>query len=738
MVSVYGIRHHGPGSARSLVKALREMEPDCILLEMPADAAAAMPYIASGQLTAPVALLIYNPQELSRASYYPFASFSPEWQACQYAYSRSVPVVPMDLPVSIQLRLREEQQQFQFSTDEEHQLQRDPLGYLAALGGYTDGERWWELHFEQSDHESKIFDTVLELVTTLRDGLQRQESKETLLREAHMRKIIRKTCKEGYQRIAIVCGAWHAPVLHRWQSFTVKQDNARLKGLKKVKTQASWVPWSYDRLAVSSGYAAGVVSPAWYEMLFSKRKEVVTRWMVKVGRLLRAEDLDGSPAHAVEAVRLAESLAMLRQLEIPGLRELEEAAIAVFGAGKESTLALIRQKLVIGHKVGKIGTGVPQIPLFKDLQKQIKSARLTKEWNATETKRKDLDLRKPTNLAASHLIRRLGILNISWGTLRKGSQFRTGSFSEHWTLRKRTDYTVKLIAGGTWGNTVQEAAMAFAKHRGEKAVDLSEVASLTDDVLKADLPRAVPTLIQKLRNLAALTVDIAELMRAVPQFVQIIRYGNTRKTDVAAVAQLLDSIFPRIFVGLPNACNQIDDHIAGERFQQLIRIQQSIAVLDRADYREEWHRTLQNLQGIEAVHPLVKGLVVRLLFDKGMLGLQAASKSLHMALSTAREDNYKAAWLEGFLSGSGLLLIHNPELWSVIDGWIGQLDMDRFYLILPLLRRTFSIFSEAERRRILTIARQEKPETTATPGSTEEPPPIDEALAETVRSLLGI
>ena len=37
-VQVFGIRHHGPGSARSLVAALEEYQPDAVLIEGPADA----------------------------------------------------------------------------------------------------------------------------------------------------------------------------------------------------------------------------------------------------------------------------------------------------------------------------------------------------------------------------------------------------------------------------------------------------------------------------------------------------------------------------------------------------------------------------------------------------------------------------------------------------------------------------------------------------------------------------
>ena len=35
MVRVFGIRHHGPGSAASLRQALRQWQPDSVLVEGP-------------------------------------------------------------------------------------------------------------------------------------------------------------------------------------------------------------------------------------------------------------------------------------------------------------------------------------------------------------------------------------------------------------------------------------------------------------------------------------------------------------------------------------------------------------------------------------------------------------------------------------------------------------------------------------------------------------------------------
>ena len=44
--TIFGIRHHGPGSARSVLKALKELQPDLILVEGPPDAQDVLPLAA--------------------------------------------------------------------------------------------------------------------------------------------------------------------------------------------------------------------------------------------------------------------------------------------------------------------------------------------------------------------------------------------------------------------------------------------------------------------------------------------------------------------------------------------------------------------------------------------------------------------------------------------------------------------------------------------------------------------
>jgi hypothetical protein len=46
------------------------------------------------------------------------------------------------------------------------------------------------------------------------------------------------------------------------------------------------------------------------------------------------------------------------------------------------------------------------------------------------------------------------------------------------------------------------------------------------------------------------------------------------------------------------------------------------------------------------------------------------------------------------------VLVHDPALLSVLDGWLGTVRPEAFTAVLPLLRRAFSTLPIGERRRL--------------------------------------
>jgi hypothetical protein len=701
-VHVFGVRHHGPGSARSLVGALEALAPDAILIEGPPDAQEIIGLAARAGMEPPVAILVYAADDPRRAVFYPFAAFSPEWQAIHHGIARQVPVRFIDLPQAHRLAESlgdESGEEVPFS-----EIRADPLSYLAHVAGYRDGERWWDHVIESREAGGvKVFDAVREAMDALREAHPENETLG-LQREAHMRQAIRAALKEGFERIAVVCGAWHAPALSSLPPASA--DAALLKGLAKVKTRAAWVPWSYERLAFRSGYGAGVESPEWYHLLWEEREEPVLHWMTRMARLLRDRDLDASSAHVIEAVRLARTLATLRGRALPGLDEMLEAALSVVCGGAPAPLQLIERKLVFGERLGHVPDDLPLAPLQEDLAREQKRLRLAA---SADHKDYDLDLRTPTDLARSALFHRLRLLDISWAEPAQATVRSAGTFHEFWRLQWKPEFAIAIVDAARWGGTIEEASTMVAVDRAAKSEHVEAIAALLEAALLGDLPLAVERILVVLGQRAAVSRDVVQLMDALVPLARSRRYGSVRQTDGAVLDEILHGCIERIAIGLPSACASLDDEAAAGMIAKLGAVDNAVVVLDAEENLATWRAALVSLAGQEGLHALVAGRVARLLHDAGAAAADETATRLSLALSAANDPLAAAHWIEGFASGSGVLLTHDDAMWGLVDGWLAGLAPDHFVSALPLLRRTFATFAHAERRQIGERARRGMP-----------------------------
>ncbi|CAN5322155.1 DUF5682 family protein [soil metagenome] len=699
----FGVRHHGPGCARSLVRALEGWRPDCILIEGPPEADALVAFATAQGMEPPVALLLYAPEEPKRATFYPFAEFSPEWQAVLYGVTNAMPVRFMDLPQIHQLALAKEEEGKEKTKNGENgaepDLRRDPLGWLGEAAGYGGGEEWWEHMVERRQDGAELFAAIGEAMTAVRAETppvaDQQEERREMLREAHMRKVIRATRKEGFARIAVICGAWHVPALTEMPAAGADSD--LLKNLPRLKVEATWVPWTYDRLAAESGYGAGVSSPAWYEHLWRHGGQADSvAWFARVARLLREADIDCSSAHVIECVRLSEALASVRERPLPGLTEMLEAARTVLTTGEEAPLRLIRRDLIIGRKLGRVAEGVPTVPLQRDLEKQQKSLRLKVSASQEIL---ELDLRKDSDLARSRLLHRLLLLRIPWGNVSE-TRGGKGTFREGWKLQWMPEFALSVIEAAPYGNTIESAAAEFCIKSAHEAAALPVLTELITRLLCADLPLALAPVMRELENRVAVTGDIPQLMAAVPSLAKVSRYGDVRQTDTSQVIHILNGLVLRITIGLNAACQSLDDDAAGDIAGRIWALQTAIELASQPEHLARWLPCLAKLADTSGVHARVRGVAARILLDARHGAPEETSTRMSFALSRGVAPESAAGWLEGFLSGSGMVLVHDEVLFRIVHEWVAGLSADHFTQILPLVRRTFSTFPAMERRQI--------------------------------------
>lgn len=718
-ITVLGVRHHGPGSARMLVRAFERLDPDAVLIEGPPDAQDVLMLAGHKAMKPPVALLVYEPERPSEAAYYPFATFSPEWQSIRWGLERQREVRFIDLPRSLRTPADESEALTAAPPTEPHDsiddapsedpsspnaVSRDPLDQLAKSAGFSDGEAWWGRLIEEyrgasgEDNPIEMFDSIREAMAAARaelGDLRRDPGEPS--REAHMRRAIRTAVKEGFERIAVVCGAWHAPVLSAdaLGQFSAKADNELIKGLSKRKTAATWIPWTYDRLALDSGYGAGIASPGWYEHLWVHHDKLAERWLTKVARLMRKGDLDASPASVIESVRLAESLAALRGRSIAGLDELGEATLSILCHGNPMPMRMIERKLLVGTKLGEVPDDVPTVPLQRDLAALQKSLRMKV---SADSEILDLDQRKQMDIARSHLLHRLSILNIPWGTLEDDQAQRKSTFHEVWKLEWKPEFAVAIMEAARWGNTVEEAAGAFVADQAKSAGTLQDLTQLLRHVMLAELPGAIQTLVRRIQELSALAADVGNLMDALTPLAQVLRYGNVRKTDTSLIEPMVLGLFARICAGLRPACGSLDDDAAALMRLRIDAAQVALSNLSRDDLLGAWRVELRKV-GDDDIHGLVAGRAWRHLLDSGSSPEEAATR-LSLALSRGNDPAKASAWLEGFLGGSGMVLVHDARLLGIVDEWVTSLPRDVFEQVCPIARRTFATFEKPERRQI--------------------------------------
>jgi hypothetical protein len=802
---IYGIRHHGPGSARAVVQELDREPPSILLIEGPPEADELVRWVADDGLEPPVALLGYAADDPGRAAFWPFAVFSPEWQAMRWAVRHGVPVRFFDLPYAYRLTddrtpdtppsagpppapttgpeaadlppagpvpgeaaaspsppgLAASVPPSQTNpagpptadTDPADPVSAgppdpadsvpagpnpagppptgtgpgesgpgesgpgetgsdigipggapdtvvvgapkvrvrpvDPIGELAAAAGYDDPERWWE---DVVEHRGMpAFEAIAEAMTAIRETAA--EDPEDLLREAYMRTVLREV-RRTHEDIAVVCGAWHVPALTR--KVTAREDAALLKGRRKAKVAFTWVPWTYGRLASWSGYGAGVRSPGWYHHLFTTAGDVVPRWLVDAAHVLRAEGVPTSSAHVIEATRLAEALATVRGRPLAGLAEVTEAAEAVMCDGEQLRVELIGRRLVVGERLGGVPEAMPAVPLARDLAAQQRSVRLKPE--ALE-RVLDLDLRRDIDLARSRLLHRLRAIGVPWGEA-DTTQRGTGTFREQWRLRWQPEFAVQLVEGSMFGTTVVAAATTKVSDAARQATSLGDVTALVEVCLLADLADAYAPVLAALDTRAALDADINHLMTAIPALARTLRYGDVRRTDIAGLGTVTASLLTRVCAGLPAAVGSLSDEAAKELRGRVDGVHSAVSLLDDEALRELWLTTVESLSRRADLHGLLAGRFTRLLLDAGRLEITEVQRRLRLPLTVGTPPAHGAAWVEGFLAGGGLLLVHDDALLELLDGWLADIPAEAFGDVLPLLRRTFGAFAAGERRAI--------------------------------------
>jgi hypothetical protein len=743
---IFGVRHLSPAAAWHLRQLLDRVRPKLVLIEGSDDADDLIPHIVSPKSKLPIAILAYTADAPVRTFCYPMATYSPEYQALVWCQENKAKARFIDLPSSVFLGLmdrdhgtavlvpdepdkkkgdsNDDQGDDDDSEDEESSpelTQKPPrdsvYDKVARLAGEPDYETYWERHFEQLREKDTYWNAAHAYGQELRslEDFSTRMAAENLVREAYMRRKIQHAIADGFkpEQIVVVTGAFHASVLG---SEHPPMSDEELKKLRRRESKMTLMPYSFFKLSSQSGYGAGNHAPAYFEMLWnhffgtssdqSEKCSLATLFLSRVVQELRASGTFRSTAEVIEGVRLAQSMADMRN-SLPTLRELQDAALTLLGQGD---FAVIRESLLrveVGTAIGSLAKGVSQTSIQDDFYREL--TRLKLDQFKTSVKRDlDLDLRENRrvksqeaafiDLHRSSFLHRLSVLEIPFAKkIAVGQEGAT--WAERWSLQWTPEAEIAIVEAVLLGETIELATAVKFKQRLDTCNSVADASVVIRQACECGMSGSIELARQTLQRLANDSTDFVALASAAYNLGLVIRYGDVRQYDAEPLKPLLEQLFLEGALTLVGASNC--DLAAAKKMLDGINDLNKVAV-DYTSIIDEplWIAELQKLAQADHLNPLLSGYACALLVERNLISNEELAREVSRRLSPGIEADLGAGWFEGLSKRNRYALLTRLVLWKELDLYVGSLNDDEFKRALVFLRRAFGDFSPAEKRSI--------------------------------------
>jgi len=721
-VNIFGVRHLSPASAHNMLAYLNEIRPKCVLIEGACDCSDLLPYVAKKQVQPPIAILAYTTQLPIRTLLYPFASYSPEYQAVKWALANKAQARFIDLPTTA--LIGQGQPPEPTEADEQNEYYKTQSRIYADMvntSGEYDYETFWERNFEHCLQLGAFTEKIAAFSELMRTGLEelqweteKRAAVYNYVREAHMKREIAKAIKqEGYKpgKIVVVTGAYHVKGLYD-EAVTPMTDE-EYKKLPYEETRLTLMPYSYYRLSSKSGYGAGNKAPAYFKLMWECLQQgdlagLAPLYLAQIGGLLREAGNYNSTASVIEGVRLAKSLAYMHEGLYPTLKDLHDAAVCLLGEGELSTISEAIARVDVGTEIGYLPEGVSQTPVQDDMARQLKRLKL-EPYKSVVARDIELDLRENRkvksaeaafiDLNRSVFFNRLLLLDISFAVY-KGTG--SSAWSEKWVLVWTPETEIELVEATLKGETVENAAAFVLKERFEAANSILEIAKLLHTAFICRLLSEVPGGIMRLQTLCVDSVNFAETAGTALELSNTIRYRDVRNVDTTPLIPALQQVFLRAALVMSGSalCNDeaANQFITGLGYMHTVSQEQFEHIDD-----ELWLNKLHDLADSDSCNAKISGAATAVLMERNEISDEDLQISVARRLSYGVPGDLAGMWFEGLSARNRYVLLSRANLWRQLDDYLKMLDENEFRRALVFLRRAFSSFEPEEKNSIIDI-----------------------------------
>lgn len=716
---VFGIRHLSPAGAWYVRKYLDQVSPQMILIEGPSDFTELIEDLGAEEVKPPIAVMAYTKELPVRTVLYPFAVYSPEYQAVLWARDHGCPCRFCDLPSEVflgleeQRRTRWQQRLLAGESGEEPEISPTARVYqrLDELSGDGDNETFWERTMEHAADEEGYRKGAAEFGSSLRALSQgdEEEDGENRIREAYMRRVIAQAVKEGIgpDRIVVITGAFHVEGLIGGEKPMTDRE---FKKLPRMESNKTLMPYSYFRLSERSGYGAGNHAPAYYELLwdgFTKNMPDYAgrRYLAALASYQREHGDMVSSAEIIEALRLSSSLAELHESQLPALRDLRDGAVTCMGHGSFSKLALAVADTEIGTRIGSLPEGVSQTSIQSDFNRRLKELRLEK-YKSVTAQELSLDLREKLtvksersaflDLERSFFLHRLKVLGISFASPQAVRQERA-TWAEQWLLRWTPEAEIQIVEAVLKGDTVEQAA-SFQLKEQTMGAGIGGIARVIEEACNCGMPSSMEYAVRALQETAVDAVAVTEIAETAWRLSTVLLYGDIRRVNREPLAPILSQLFLRACLILAGEC--VCDGEAAKQLAQAMMTLHEVSVNHFFLDGERWLKVLTEIATRDDLNTRLSGLAAAILLEMGKMDSQSLGNEVQRRLSRAVPAELGAGWFEGLSMKNHYALIARLTLWEKLGEYLAELDDEEFKRALVFLRRAFADFSSEEKNQI--------------------------------------
>lgn len=705
MPHFFGIRHLSPCGAYELLKFLDKTDPDMVLIEGPGDLSDMMKDMCSPQTKPPFAIMAYSQTVPIHTILYPMAVYSPEYQAVLWSYRHNRKCHFIDLPSGVFLAmsdLRNAEASDESRGKSVYQLMEEQLG--------EEQEVWWERHFEHNTENDAYRQATYEYGKQLRsfDNSDNYHYAENMIRECFMKSQIEAALAEvPPEKTVVITGAYHTEGIMECTALTSDE----IQKLPSVPAKSTLMPYSYYRLSSRSGYGAGNKAPQYYELVWDALNSndpgyAMYNYISGIADYQRKHGGITSSAEVMESVRLAQTLAGMKNSTVPTLADLRDSVVTCIGHGHFSEVAEAAAFNEIGRKIGQLPEGVSRTALQEDFYGQIKELKLDK-YRTLETHTLELDLRENMrvksekaaflDLERSFFLQRLSVLGIEFAVNRHKKQDKA-TWAEVWDLSWTPEAEIQIVESALKGDTVELAAAFVFDEKLNASKNIGDVSAVIESACLCGMEKAVHSAVNVLQSVAVDAASVVEIGNTVENMSASVKYGSIRKLDTDQFIPVLQQMFYRGCFILVQSCN-CDNNAVRELIPAISKLNQAQIDNDFID-ADQWLKVLSEISQRDDINTMVSGYATAILLERGDISSEKLSVEVQRRLSKGIPADLGASWFEGLSMKNRYALITRLSLWEKLSEYIDTLDDEEFKRALVFLRRAFSVFSSYEKDQI--------------------------------------